>query len=183
MEDGTAPDMKAEGLENTIEKVPEYDFPGEIWPRVEWSYEDEEYCDKGRNQIDRLVGEIGDEIDGVVVPKVGRPRGRETRRRGRRRSRGRTRLRRRFDRPLDHYRDRPRPVGSARDFQVRRGLPTHCARLRARRLRRRELGGRDLGDGMPRWDGLLEALSNESSAADLLRSAVPSMTCSKSAPA
>ena len=72
LEDGTAPDMKAEGLENTIEKVPQYDFPGEIWPRVEWSYEDEEYREKGREQIDRLVDEVGDEIDGVVVPKVGR---------------------------------------------------------------------------------------------------------------
>ncbi|ELY69710.1 L-malyl-CoA/beta-methylmalyl-CoA lyase [Natrinema versiforme] len=167
MEDGTAPDMKAEGLENTIEKVPQYDFPGEIWPRVEWSYEDEEYREKGRNQIDRLVGELGDEIDGVVVPKVGR------------------------------LEDVQRAAEVVAEAEAEHGyddgsiglsviIETGRARSDLREISKfgedsrltalvfgpvdyaAELGGRDLGDGMPRWDGLLEALSNEASAGGLL---------------
>ncbi|WP_254529375.1 L-malyl-CoA/beta-methylmalyl-CoA lyase [Natrinema gelatinilyticum] len=167
MEDGTAPDMKAEGLENTIEKVPQYDFPGEIWPRVEWSYEDEEYCEKGRDQIDRLVADLGDEIEGVVVPKVGR------------------------------LEDVERAAAVVAEAEAEHGyedgsiglsiiIETGRARSDLREISTfgedsrltalvfgpvdyaAELGGRDLGDGMPRWDGLLEALSNESSAAGLL---------------
>ncbi|WP_126663506.1 L-malyl-CoA/beta-methylmalyl-CoA lyase [Haloterrigena salifodinae] len=167
MEDGTAPNMKAEGLENTIEKVPEHDFPGEIWPRVEWSYEDEEYREKGRNQIDRLVGEIGDEIDGVVVPKVGR---------------------------LEDVRRAAEVVAEAEaehgyaDGSIGLSIIVETGRARSD-LREitmfgedsrltglvfgpvdytAELGGRDLGDGRPRWDGLLEAMSNEASAAGLV---------------
>ncbi|ELZ13373.1 HpcH/HpaI aldolase [Haloterrigena salina JCM 13891] len=167
MEDGTAPNMKAEGLENTIEKVPEHDFPGEIWPRVEWSYEDEEYREKGRDQIDRLVGEIGDEIDGVVVPKVGR---------------------------LEDVRRAAEAVAEAEaehgydDGSIGLSIIVETGRARSD-LREitmfgedsrltglvfgpvdytAELGGRDLGDGRPRWDGLLEAMSNEASAAGLV---------------
>ncbi|QRV15452.1 citrate lyase subunit beta [Haloterrigena salifodinae] len=167
MEDGTAPNMKAEGLENTIEKVPEHDFPGEIWPRVEWSYEDEEYREKGRDQIDRLVGEIGDEIDGVVVPKVGR---------------------------LEDVRRAAEVVAEAEaehgydDGSIGLSIIVETGRARSD-LREitmfgedsrltglvfgpvdytAELGGRDLGDGRPRWDGLLEAMSNEASAAGLV---------------
>ncbi|MFC4437384.1 MULTISPECIES: L-malyl-CoA/beta-methylmalyl-CoA lyase [Natrialbaceae] len=167
LEDGTAPDMKAEGLENTVEKVPQYDFPGEIWPRVEWSYEDEEYREKGREQIDRLVAEVGDEIDGVVVPKVGR------------------------------LEDVERAAAAVAEAEREHGYPddsiglsiiveTGRARSDLREISKfgensrltalvfgpvdytAELGGRDLGDGRPRWDGLLEALSNEASAGDLL---------------
>ncbi|NUC72316.1 citrate lyase subunit beta [Haloterrigena sp. SYSU A558-1] len=167
MEDGTAPNMKAEGLENTIEKVPEHDFPGEIWPRVEWSYEDEEYRRKGRDQIGRLVGEIGDEIDGVVVPKVGR---------------------------LEDVRRAAEAVAEAEaehgydDGSIGLSIIVETGRARSD-LREitmfgegsrltglvfgpvdytAELGGRDLGDGRPRWDGLLEAMSNEASAAGLV---------------
>jgi beta-methylmalyl-CoA/(S)-malyl-CoA lyase len=167
MEDGTAPDMKEEGLENTIETVPRYDFPGEVWPRVEWSYEDADYREKGRDQIDRLVAEIGDEIDGVVVPKVGR------------------------------LADVKRAAEVVAEAEAEHGFDDGSIGLsiivetgRARSDLREiaafgedsrltalvfgpvdyaaELGGRDLGDGMPRWDGLLEALSNEASAGDLL---------------
>ncbi|WP_049901466.1 L-malyl-CoA/beta-methylmalyl-CoA lyase [Natrinema sp. J7-1] len=167
MEDGTAPDMKAEGLENTIETVPEYDFPGEIWPRVEWSYEDAEYREKGRDQIARLVAEIGDEIDGVVVPKVGR---------------------------LEDVKRAAEVVAEAEaehgydDGSIGLSVIVETGRARSdlrdiskfgadSRLTAlvfgpvdyaAELGGRDLGDGMPRWDGLLEALSNEASAGGLL---------------
>ncbi|AGB32398.1 HpcH/HpaI aldolase [Natrinema pellirubrum DSM 15624] len=167
MEDGTAPNMKAEGLENTIEKVPEYDFPGEIWPRVEWSYEDAEYREKGRDQIDQLVAEIGDEIDGVVVPKVGR---------------------------LEDVERAAEVVAEAEsEYGYEDGsiglsiiIETGRARSDLREIAKfgedsrltglvfgpvdyaAELGGRDLGDGMPRWDGLLEALSNEASAAGLV---------------
>ncbi|WP_049992305.1 L-malyl-CoA/beta-methylmalyl-CoA lyase, partial [Natrinema salifodinae] len=167
MEDGTAPDMKAEGLENTIEKVPQHDFPGEIWPRVEWSYEDETYREKGRDQIDRLVAEIGDEIDGVVVPKVGRLED----------------VRRAAEVVAETEAEHGYADGSI-------GLSIIVETGRARSDLRKiamfgedsrltglvfgpvdytaELGGRDLGDGRPRWDGLLEAMSNEASAAGLV---------------
>ncbi|ADB60476.1 HpcH/HpaI aldolase [Haloterrigena turkmenica DSM 5511] len=167
MEDGTAPNMKAEGLENTIENVPEHDFPGEIWPRVEWSYEDAEYREKGRAQIDRLVAEIGDEIDGVVVPKVGR---------------------------LEDVRRAAEAVAEAEaehgydDGSIGLSIIVETGRARSdlREIAQfgedsrltglvfgpvdytAELGGRDLGDGRPRWDGLLEAMSNEASAAGLV---------------
>ncbi|EMA44426.1 L-malyl-CoA/beta-methylmalyl-CoA lyase [Halobiforma nitratireducens] len=167
LEDGTAPDMKAEGLENTIEQVPEYEFPGEIWPRVEWSYEDDSFREKGREQIDRLVADLGDEIEGVVVPKVGRLAD--------------------VERAAEAVAEAEREHGYADDSI---GLSIIVETGRARSDLREiaafgadsrltalvfgpvdyaaELGGRDLGDGMPRWDGLLEALSNEASAAGLL---------------
>ena len=167
IEDGTAPDMKAEGLENTIEIVPDYDFPGEIWPRVEWSYEDESFRSRGREQIDRLVSEIGDEIEGVVVPKVGR------------------------------LEDVERAAAVVAEAEAEHGyadgsiglsiiVETGRAKSDLRKIAAfgadsrltalvfgpvdyaAELGARDLGDGMPRWDGLLEELSNEASAAGLL---------------
>ncbi len=167
MEDGTAPNMKDEGLENTIELVPEYEFPGEIWPRVEWSYEDASFRDRGREQIDQLVAGIGDEIDGVVVPKVGR------------------------------LEDVERAEGVIAEIESEHGyeegsigmsiiVETGRARSDLRKISKfggesrlvalvfgpvdyaAELGARDLGDGHPRWDGLLEELSNEASAGDLL---------------
>ncbi|APW99194.1 citrate lyase subunit beta [Halobiforma lacisalsi AJ5] len=167
LEDGTAPDMKAEGLENTIEKVPEYEFPGEIWPRVEWSYEDESFREKGREQIDRLVAELGDDIEGVVVPKVGRLGD--------------------VERAAEAVAEAEREHGYA-DGSIGLSIIVETGRARSdlreiamfgadSRLTAlvfgpvdyaAELGGRDLGDGMPRWDGLLEALSNEASAAGLL---------------
>jgi len=166
IEDGTAPDMKAEGVENTIDLVPEYEFPGEIWPRVEWSYEDEAFRARGREQIDRLVGAIGDEIDGIVVPKVGRLADVE-----------------RAERAIaEAEADHGHPDGSIGLSII---VETGRARSDLREIARAgadsrltalvfgpvdytaELGGRDLGDGRPRWDGLLERLSNEASAAGL----------------
>jgi len=72
IEDGTAPDMKDDALENIVERLPEADFAGEVWPRVEWSYDDERVRERGREQIETLVREVGEHVDGVVVPKVGR---------------------------------------------------------------------------------------------------------------
>ncbi|RQG95828.1 L-malyl-CoA/beta-methylmalyl-CoA lyase [Natrarchaeobius chitinivorans] len=167
LEDGTAPDMKAEGLENVLERVPKHEFPGEIWPRVEWSYVDETARERGRHQIDRLVSELGDEIDGVVVPKVGR---------------------------LEDVERAAAVVAEAEgthgydDGAIGLSVIVESARARSdlREIARfgensrlaalvfgpvdytAELGGRDMGDGRPRWDGLLEALSNEASAAGLL---------------
>ncbi|MCU4751475.1 aldolase/citrate lyase family protein [Halobacteria archaeon AArc-curdl1] len=169
LEDGTAPDMKAAALENVCELVPEHDFPGEIWPRVQWSYDDERFRDRGREEIATLVRELGDDIEGVVVPKVGR---RE---------------------------DVERALETVADAESKAGLPdgsiglsiiieTAAARSDLREISMlgsgpharltalvfgpvdyaAELGGRDLGDGRPRWDGLLEALSNEASANGLL---------------
>ncbi|SIR87228.1 L-malyl-CoA/beta-methylmalyl-CoA lyase [Natronorubrum thiooxidans] len=167
MEDGTAPNMKDEGLENTIELVPEHDFAGEIWPRVEWSYEDASFRDRGREQIDQLVGEIGDEIDGVVVPKVGRIED--------------------VKRAAEAVAEAEAEHGYA-DGSIKLSIIIETGRARSdlheiskfgedSRLTAlvfgpvdyaAELGARDLGDGRPRWDALLEELSNEASAGDLL---------------
>ncbi|WP_049894302.1 L-malyl-CoA/beta-methylmalyl-CoA lyase [Salinarchaeum sp. Harcht-Bsk1] len=74
LEDGTAPAKKEEGLENLLDLLPEYapDFPGEIFPRVEWAYDDPATAERGREQIDRIVADAGEHVDGIVVPKVGR---------------------------------------------------------------------------------------------------------------
>ncbi|WP_247000194.1 L-malyl-CoA/beta-methylmalyl-CoA lyase [Halosolutus gelatinilyticus] len=167
MEDGTAPNMKDEGLENTIDLVPEHEFPGEIWPRVEWSYEDASFRDRGREQTDRLVAEIGDEIEGVVVPKVGRVED----------------VRRAAEVVAEAEAEHGHPDGSIGLSII---VETGRARSDLREISRfgeqsrltalvfgpvdyaAELGARDLGDGRPRWDALLEELSNEASAAGLL---------------
>ena len=74
VEDGTAPAKKEEGIENLLDLLPEYapEFPGEIFPRVEWAYDDPATTERGREQIDRIVAEAGEHVDGIVVPKVGR---------------------------------------------------------------------------------------------------------------
>lgn len=167
MEDGTAPNMKEKGLENTIELVPEHDFAGEIWPRVEWSYEDESFRSRGREQIDQLVGDIGDEIEGVVVPKVGRVED--------------------VERAAEAVAEAESEHGHA-DGSIKLAIIVETGRARSdlREISKfgeqsrltalvfgpvdyaAELGARDLGDGRPRWDALLEELSNEASAGDLL---------------
>ncbi|MFC7238177.1 L-malyl-CoA/beta-methylmalyl-CoA lyase [Saliphagus sp. GCM10025317] len=170
LEDGTAPDMKAEGLENVCELLPDFEFPGEIWPRVQWSYDDETLRARGREEIDTLVRDVGEEIDGVVVPKVGRQGDVE----------------RALEAVARAEADHGHPEGSIGLSII---VETARARSDLREIARlgtdtggerltslvfgpvdytAELGGRDLGDGRPRWDGLLEALSNEASANDLL---------------
>ncbi|AGB37317.1 L-malyl-CoA/beta-methylmalyl-CoA lyase [Natronococcus occultus] len=167
LEDGTAPDMKAEGLENTIDRVPEYEFPGEIHPRVEWAYDDDRFRENGREQIDRLVAEIGDEIDGVVVPKVGRVADVE------RAAAAVAEAEREHGYP-DGSIDLSIIIESGRARSDLREIAKFGADSRLTALifgpvdYAAELGGRDLGEGMPRWDGLLEALSNEASAGGLL---------------
>ncbi len=167
IEDGTAPDMKEKALENTIDLVPEHEFPGEIWPRIEWSYDDADFRDRGREQIDRLVAEIGEEIDGVVVPKVGRLED----------------VKRAAEVLADAESEHGLPEGSVEMSII---IETGRARSDLRKISEygadsrltalvfgpvdyaAELGARDVGDGHPRWDGLLERLSNEASAAGLL---------------
>ncbi|MFP9192758.1 L-malyl-CoA/beta-methylmalyl-CoA lyase [Natrialbaceae archaeon A-CW1-1] len=167
LEDGTAPDMKSEGLENVCDLVPDHDFPGEIWPRVQWSYDDEGFREQGRREIDTLLAELGTKIDGVVVPKVGR--------------------RADVERALTAVADAESDAG-LQDGSIGLSVIVETARARSdlREIARlgadsrltalvfgpvdytAELGGRDLGDGRPQWDGLLEAMSNEASANDLL---------------
>ncbi|WP_254862852.1 L-malyl-CoA/beta-methylmalyl-CoA lyase [Halovivax gelatinilyticus] len=166
-EDGTAPGMKAEAVENAVELVADTSFSGEIWPRVEWSYARSALRDRGRDQIDTLVRELADEIDGVVVPKLGGLEDFE-----------------RVDAILSELESRYGvPEGSV-DLAII--LETARARTSLREIAGRgsdtrlsaivfgpvdytaELGGRDLGDGRPSWSGLLESLSNETSANGLI---------------
>ncbi|SEH65847.1 beta-methylmalyl-CoA/L-malyl-CoA lyase [Halopenitus malekzadehii] len=166
LEDGTAPGSKRAGVENVVELVPSHDVDGEVWPRVEWSHLDETVRDAGRDQIDALVAGAGDDIDGFVVPKVGR--------------------RPDVERAVDVVSEVEAAHGyEPRTFDLTVVVETSRARSDLRPIARfgadsrlaaiafgpldyaADLGSRDLGD-RPRWDGTLEALSNEASAAGLL---------------
>lgn len=74
IEDGTPSEMKAAAVENVVELVGRHgdSFGGEIWPRVQWAHDDDDRREAGREEIRTLVGEIGADLAGVVVPKVGR---------------------------------------------------------------------------------------------------------------
>ena len=167
LEDGTAPDMKDAALENTVALVPEHaaSFAGEIWPRVQWAHDVADWRDRGREQIDTLAREAGDHLAGFVVPKVGR---------------------------LDDVRAAAEAIGDAeREYgldglelsvivetaEAKSDLREIAAFGRDSRLAglvfgpvdyTAELGGREIGGRGPRWSGLLEDLSNEASANDLV---------------
>ncbi|ELZ14101.1 HpcH/HpaI aldolase [Halovivax asiaticus JCM 14624] len=167
LEDGTAPSMKDEALENTVDLLGTHDFAGECWPRVEWSDTNAGLRERGRDQIETLVREVDDYVDGVVVPKVGGIEDFD------RVCRTLADVRETYDVPQDE-------IGLAII------LETAQARSALREIARRgsdsplsaivfgpvdytaQLGGRDVGSGRPRWDGTLEALSIETSANDLL---------------
>ncbi|MDS0258099.1 aldolase/citrate lyase family protein [Haloarcula sp. S1CR25-12] len=169
IEDGTAPSMKAEAVDNVVDRLPDHapEFAGEIRPRVEWAYDDAAFRERGTEQVRRLAGDVGEHLDGIVFPKVGR---------------------------IDDVRaaagvlaDAEREAGladGALDMAVI--LETAPARSDLREICRfasesrlaglvfgpvdytAELGGRALHGERPRWDGLLEALSNETSAAGVV---------------
>ena len=169
IEDGTAPSMKAEAVDNIVDRVPDHapEFAGEILPRVEWAYDDIEFRERGTEQVQRLATEVGEYLDGFVFPKVGR---------------------------IDDVReaagtlaDAEREAGlddGALDMAIiletapaRSDLREICAFAAESRLSglvfgpvdyTAELGGRALHGERPRWDGLLEALSNETSAAGVV---------------
>lgn len=169
LEDGTAPDMKETGLSNVIDLLPEYGpaFPGEIWPRVEWAYDDPRTRERGITQIDDLLREVGEHLSGVVVPKVGR---------------------------LADVRAAAGAVAEAEEAygfapgavelavivetaQARSDLREIAAFGADSRLAAlvfgpvdytAALGGRELDGERPTWPSLLEALSNEASASGLV---------------
>ncbi|WP_254273905.1 L-malyl-CoA/beta-methylmalyl-CoA lyase [Haloarcula marina] len=169
IEDGTAPSMKAEAVDNIVDRLPDHapDFAGKILPRVEWAYDGPEFRERGTEQVRRLASEVGEHLDGIVFPKVGR---------------------------LENVRD---AAGVLADAEREAGLDdgalemaiileTAAARSDLREICQfaadsrlsgivfgpvdytAELGGRALHGERPRWDGLLEALSNETSAVDLV---------------
>jgi len=167
LEDGTAPEMKADALENVCRLLPEYDFPGAIWPRIQWSYDDATFREHGRAEIDTLLASVGTAIDGIVVPKVG----------------GIEDVERALEAVATAESNHGLPDGS---IGVALIVETAVARSSLREIAAlgpgsrlealvfgpvdyaAELGARDLGRGRPRWDGLLEALSNEASANGLV---------------
>lgn len=169
LEDGTAPRMKDTALENTVALVDEYraDFDGEVWPRVQWAYDDESLRAAGRAEIETLATECGSAVDGVVVPKVGR---------------------------VDDVRAVADAITTA---EAQAGLETGTielgvivesapamsdiheiaqldldGRLTALVFGRvdytAELGGRDVGHGRPDWPSAVWTIANEASANDLL---------------
>ena len=169
VEDGTAPNMKAEAVDNVVDRLPKYapDFGGEIWPRVEWSYADSEFRERGNDQIRRLVRDVGDHVDGVVVPKVGRVDDVE---------RARSAV---AEAEREHGYD-DGSIGLSLIVETARAWSDlrEIARLgEGGRLTglvfgpvdyTAELGGRALDGDRPRWDAMLERLSNEASACDLV---------------
>ncbi|AAV46833.1 malate synthase [Haloarcula marismortui ATCC 43049] len=75
-EDATAPNMRAEGVENIIDVVANQgaEFPGEIHPRVVWHRESPATRYKGFQQMLEITDpENGavEHIDGFVIPEVG----------------------------------------------------------------------------------------------------------------
>ncbi|WP_227131099.1 L-malyl-CoA/beta-methylmalyl-CoA lyase [Halorubellus salinus] len=173
LEDGTAPDMKAEGLENTIDRLDGgVEFSGEIWPRVQWAYDDAGLRDRGEEEIRTLLEAVGEELTGVVVPKVGRVADVE----------------RAIDVVARAEEAAGLPEGSTELSVI---VETAAARSDLRDIAMlgnedahgggrlaglvfgpvdytAELGGRAIDGDRPRWDGLLEALSNEASANDVV---------------
>jgi len=169
IEDGTAPSMKAEAVDNIVDRLPDHapDFAGEILPRVEWAYDDAEFRERGTEQVTRLATEVGEHLDGFVFPKVGR---------------------------IEDVREAAGVLAEAeREAGLDDGaldmaliLETAPARSDLREICQfatdsrlsglvfgpvdytAELGGRALHGERPRWDGLLEALSNETSAAGVV---------------
>jgi beta-methylmalyl-CoA/(S)-malyl-CoA lyase len=169
IEDGTAPDMKAEALDNVVDRLPALapDFAGEILPRVEWAHDDPQCSERGRDQIDRLVAEVGDHVDGVVVPKVGR--------------------RPDVEAAVSAVAEAEREHGfDDESIQVAVIVETAAAVSDLREIARlgesdrlaglvfgpvdytADLGGRAMDGERPRWSGLLERLSNEASAGGLV---------------
>ncbi|WP_436923985.1 L-malyl-CoA/beta-methylmalyl-CoA lyase [Halosimplex amylolyticum] len=165
VEDGTAPDMKAEAVENVVDRIPAHapDFGGEIWPRVEWAHDDAEYRDRGRDQIETLVAAVGDHLDGVVVPKVGRLGDVE------RAAVAVAEAEREYG-----YDDGSIELAVIVETAAAVSDLPHIARLgETDRLAglvfgpvdyTADLGGRAMDGERPRWSGLLERLSNEASA-------------------
>ncbi|QLH79434.1 citrate lyase subunit beta [Halosimplex rubrum] len=169
IEDGTAPDVKAEAVDNVVARLPELapDFGGEIWPRVEWAHDDPDFRDRGHEQIDRLVAAVGEHLDGVVVPKVGRLSDVEAaagvvaeaeREHG-------------FDDGSIELAVIVETAAAVSDLPAiaRLGESDRLAGLVFGPVDyTADLGGRAMGGDRPRWDGLLERLSNEASAGGLV---------------
>ena len=180
LEDGTAPNQKEEALENIVDRLSGgTDFGGEIWPRVQWGYHSERESrsdserragnarerdrDRGREEIETLVRKVGDEIDGVVVPKVGRVED----------------VKRVANAVAEAEREYGRPDGS---IELSIVVETARAKSDLREISKlgadsrltglvfgpvdytAELGGRAIDGSRPTWDGLLADLSNEASA-------------------
>ncbi|MFC7142505.1 L-malyl-CoA/beta-methylmalyl-CoA lyase [Halosimplex aquaticum] len=169
IEDGTAPDMKSEAVDNVVDRLPALapDFGGEIWPRVEWAHDDAEYRERGRSQIETLVAVAGDHLDGVVVPKVGRLEDVE------RAAVAVAETEREFG-----YDDgsielavivETAPAVSDLPDIARLGETDRLAGLVFGPVDyTADLGGRSMDGERPRWSGLLERLSNEASAGGLV---------------
>ena len=177
IEDGTAPDMKETAVENTIDRLSDADFAGEVWPRVQWGYDSPAFREAGTEQIETLIREVGDHIDGLVVPKVGR-----------RRDVARVTeivadAEERYGYPAGSIEvavivETPGAKSDLREIAaLGRGLGDRDPVPRLDRLAglifgpvdyTAELGGREIDGERPAWDALLEDLSNEASANDLV---------------
>lgn len=169
IEDGTAPNMKETALENIIELSAEYgdEFAGEIWPRVQWAFNDKSLRDAGTQEIETLVREAGDQIDGIVVPKVGRHAN--------------------VERAAELIAETEADYGyDAKSIELSVIIETAQAKSDLKEIASlgrdgrltglvfgpvdymAELGAREIAGERPTWPGLLEDLSNEASANNLV---------------
>lgn len=76
LEDGTAPSMREEGIENLLDVLGEHgaSFPGEVHPRVVWHRENPETRREAYDQIRQLADPANSAVeylDGFVIPEVG----------------------------------------------------------------------------------------------------------------
>lgn len=168
IEDGTAPNKKDEAVSNIVQLSEEYEqsFVGEVWPRIQWTYKSEDVQNQAAEEIEQLVREAGDYIDGFVVPKVGW---------------------------LENYRTAEEIVANAeeeygfeeRQFGVSPIIETARARSDLKKIAHEggrsrlrslvfgpvdytaELGGRNIGDTRASWGSTREFISNEASANDI----------------
>lgn len=165
IEDGTAPNMKDEAVTNIIDLSAKFDnsFSGDLLPRIQWTYESPSVQKQGAAEIDRLVREAGDFLDGFVVPKIGL---------------------------IDNYRTAENVVGDAEEeygfeqgtFDVASIIETARARADLQQIAREgaksrlrtlvfgpvdftaELGGREIDGKRADWDATRELISNAASA-------------------
>ncbi|MFC7072775.1 L-malyl-CoA/beta-methylmalyl-CoA lyase [Halovenus rubra] len=169
IEDGTAPEMKAEAIENTVDRLSTLapSFGGEIWPRIEWAHDSKRLRKRGREQITTLVGQVGDQLDGIVVPKVGRLADVEAANRA----------------VAEAEREHGYDDGS---IEVAIIVETAAAVSDLHTIAQlgendrlgafvfgpvdytADLGGRAMDNERPRWNGVLERLSNEASAGGIV---------------
>lgn len=176
LEDSTPPEMKEEGRENLIDFVREHpDFKGEIRPRVNWAYYDVDegtnvsnVKGQGKEDIRRIIQEVGSDIDGFVIPKIGRVEN------AKRAEKVITETEREFGYEENTFEMTPiiettRAISDLREIGIfGSSTPRFTALIWGPGDYTFDIGGKVSGSRFPDWLSIKETISNEASANDLL---------------